>query len=469
MIKNKTQLIKNGKTAKEKKVRRDLLKILEKVVESVNPEKIIKDNVVLRNGKLFIKSPSFSPFKKGGSKGGFDLKNYKNIYVVGAGKATYFMARALEGILGKQIKEGLINVTKIFGRKLSHIKINLASHPIPNKSGVLGAQKIVKILKKAQKDDLIIALISGGGSALLPLPAPGISLSDIIKISDLLIRSRAPIDEINVIRKHVSQIKGGQLARLSYPATLVSLYISDVVGDDLSVIASGLTSPDLSTYVQAISILKKYKLWGKTPQSIKKHLQKGARGGITETPKPNDVVFRNGKIHNFILASGKIALEKATLVAKKLSYHVFPLTSFLEGEVHEVSKVFLSFAYEIQKYNSRIKPALILASGETTLNLTGRGQGGRNQELVMASIPKLKEGITLVSFGTDGVDGRTKVPVAGGVASFSTKKKSEKLNLDINKFLAENSSYDYLKKLGELIKTGYTGTNVGDLVLVAIV
>lgn len=457
MIKNKLQLIKNGKTGQEKKVRRDLLEILEKVIESVNPEKIIKDNVVLRNGKLIISDKIFN------------LKKYKNIYVVGAGKATYFMARAFENVLGEKIKEGLINIPKVLGKKLAYVEINLASHPIPNKSGVLGAQKIVKILKKAQKDDLVIALISGGGSALLPLPAPGISLADKIKISDLLIRSRASIDEINVVRKHISQIKGGQLARLSYPATLVSLYISDVVGDDLSVIASGLTSPDSSTFAQAIVILKKYKMWKGTPKSIKRYLKKGTRGEIAETPKPNDIIFRKGKIHNFILASGKIALEKATLKAKKLGYHVLPLTSFLEGEVHEVSKVFLSFAYEIQKYNSLIKkPVLILASGETTLNLTGRGQGGRNQELVMASVPRLKEGITFVSFGTDGIDGRTEVPVAGGIASFSTKTKSKKLNLDINKFLATNSSYAYLKKLGELIKTGYTGTNVGDVVMVAV-
>lgn len=457
LVKNKLQLIQNGKTAKERKVRRDLLNVLEKVIESVNPKKIIKDNVILHNHRLIISGKTFI------------LKNYKNIYVVGAGKATYFMAQGLESVLGSRIKEGLINIPKILGKKLSYIKINLASHPIPGRSGLLGAKKIVKILKKAQKDDLVIALISGGGSALLPLPAPGISLTDKIKISDLLVRSRAEIEEINIVRKHISTIKGGQFARLAYPATVVFLYVSDVVGDDLSTIASGLGVADPSTYDQAKAILKKYKIWAKAPKSIKRHLEKGVRGEIKETPKLNDLVFHKGKIYNFILASGKIALEKAAISAKKMGYHVLPITSFLEGEVHEVSKVLLSLAFEIKKYNSPIKkPALILASGETTLDLKGKGQGGRNQELVMVSVPKLKEGIAVVSFATDGVDGRTGIPVAGGIASFSTKMRSEALKLDINKFLATNSSYDYLRRVGELIKTGFTGTNVGDVILVCI-
>ena len=458
MIKNKERLIKNGKTKIQKKVRKDLLSILEKILEVINPANLIKEKVSLKGSKLEILRQSF------------DLSKFRNIYVVGAGKATYLMANALEEILNDKITAGFINVPKILGKKLKKIKTCIASHPIPNRAGVLGTKKIIELLKGAKKNDLVLALISGGGSALMPAPASGIGLADKVKISDLLIRSPASIDEINAVRKHISDIKGGRFTQLAFPATLLAFYISDVVGDQLDTIASGLTVPDESTFADAISILKKYKLWEKAPRAIRRHLKLGSQGLISETPKPKDKIFQKGKIFNFIIGNNKKALDAALAKAKKLKYNCLCLTSFLEGEIHEVSKILLSCAYEIEKYNQPIKkPALILAGGETTLDLKGKGQGGRNQELVLASISRLKPGMTILSFATDGVDGRTEVPVAGAIADMATYKKSLAKKLDINKFLVENDSYGYFMKLDELIKTGYTGTNVGDIVLVCIV
>lgn len=457
MIKNKKQLINNGKTASQRKVRKDMLNILDEVINNINPENIVKNNVSLKGDLLKIQNKVFN------------LKKFENIYVIGAGKATYFMAKALEDILGSKITDGLINIPEILGKKLKRVEINIASHPIPNKEGLKGSRKILKILENAKENDLVIGLISGGGSALMPMPAEGINLSDKTKISDQLISSEAAIDEINVVRKHISMTKGGRLAQIAYPATTVSVYISDVVGDMLDTIASGPTVPDESTYDDAISVLKKYKIWGKIPGNIKNHLTKGSRGDVDESPGKSHEIFKNNKVYNFIIGSNKMALKVACDKARKLNYNCMTITSYLEGEVYDVSKVLLSIAYEVLRYdNPAKKPAILLFGGETTLNLKGEGLGGRNEELVMASIDRLKEGIAIVSFATDGVDGRTPMPVAGAIADISSYNKSEKKKINIRKYIEKNDSYGYFKKLDELIKTGYTGVNVGDIVMICV-
>lgn len=458
MIKNKKQLINNGKTSQQKKVRGDLLSILEEVIENINPEKIITDSVFLRGDELKIKDKTF------------DLKKFKNIYVVGAGKATYYMAHALEKILGDKITQGLINIPQILGEKLKYIDINIASHPIPNRSGVEGSKKILKITEKANKEDLIITLISGGGSALMPLPIEEISLGDLKSVSSLLVKSKASIEEINIVRKHISQIKGGKLAKSSYPATLISLYISDVVGDKLDTIASGPTVFDNSTFQDAVKILKRHKIWSKTPQAFRKYLNKGIKNKKLETPKRDDKTFRTNKVFNFIVGSNKKALDIACRKISKLKYNCHIITSFLEGEAHDVAKILLSQALEVKKYNKPVKkPAILIAGGETTLDLRGDGFGGRNQELVMAGIKDLQKGITLLSFATDGVDGQAPENVAGAIADYSTLEKCLRQNINIDKYLDNNDSYKFLKRLDELMKTGYTGINVGDIVMISII
>lgn len=458
MIKNKRQLINNGKTARQKKVRHDLLDIIEEIIQEINPQKIVKNSVFLKGNRLKI------------GDNVFNLKKYKNIYVVGAGKATYYMACALESILGDKISGGVINIPEILEKKLSYIDINIASHPIPNKGGVEGSKKILEILDGATEDDLVIALISGGGSALMSLPVDGISLQELKSISKLLVKSSASIEEINIIRKHISQIKGGRLAKATYPATIVSLYISDVVGDKLDTIASGPTVFDKSTFQEAVDILKKYKIWTKVPNSIKKHLNLGVDKKELETPKSNDKTFRTNKVFNYIIGSNKKAIDIACRKIGKLGYNCHILTSFLEGEAHDVAKILISQALEVKKYNKPTKlPAILIAGGETTLNLSGDGYGGRNQELVMAGTRDLKEGIALVSFATDGVDGQTPEKVAGAMADINTLKKVKAKNIDIDKYLANNDSYKFFKGLDELIKTGYTGINVGDIVMISVV
>jgi len=458
MIKNKKQLIANGKTSKQRKIRRDILSILEEVINKINPENIIKNSVSLRGTKLKIENKNF------------DLSKYENIYVVGAGKATYYMASALEDILGDKIKRGLINIPEILNKKLKYIAINIASHPIPNKAGINGSKKIINILKNANKDDLVIVLMSGGGSALLPLPSEGISLTDLKFISKLLVKSRAPIEDINIVRKHTSQIKGGRLIEASNPATTISLYISDVVGDRLDTIASGPTVPDNSTFQEAINVLKKHKIWSNISNSIKNYLKRGLKKKSLETPKKDNKIFRTNKVFNYIIGSNQKALDVACRKIDKLGYNCHILSSSLEGEVHDLAKILLAIAIKISKYGKPVKkPAILIAGGETTLDLKGDGFGGRNQELVMAGTSSLKEGITIVSFATDGVDGKTPEPIAGVIADFGTLKKSQKKKINIDKYLANNDSYKYFKELDELIKTGYTGINVGDLIMICVV
>lgn len=457
MIKNKKQLISNGKTSKQKKVRRDLLTILEEVVLGINPEKIISKSVLLKNDILQIENKKF------------DLKKYKNVYVVGAGKATYYMAKALENVLGSRIREGFINIPEILDKKLKYIDINIASHPIPNKAGVIGTKKILNILKKAKNDDLVISLMSGGGSALMSLSVESVDLKDLKVVSKLLVKSKAPIEDINSVRKHISQIKGGRMAMEAYPSSIVALYISDVVGDRLDTIASGPTVPDDTTFENAINILKKHKIWSKTPNSIKKHLELGLEDKNLETPKKDNKIFRTNKVFNYILGSNKKALDIACRKIDKLGYNCHILTSFLEGEAHDVAKILISQALEVKKYNKPVmKPAILLAGGETTLDLKGDGYGGRNQELVMAGAENLVEGLVLASFATDGVDGQTPEPVAGAMIDSVTLKKIKKKKINIQQYLDNNDSYKFFKDLDELIKTGYTGVNVGDIVMICI-
>lgn len=447
MIKNKEKLIRQGDTIQQKKVRRRLLYCLEEVISAIDPYLLMKKQIKFKDEKLVIKNLYF------------DLRKFKNIYLVGAGKATLKMTSALCEILKNKITEGVINVP--VKARLPRIKIFKAGHPIPNKVGKQGALAIKKILQKAGRYDLVIALISGGGSALLPLPAKGILLKDLSKINSLLIRTAADIRKINCVRKHLSQIKGGWMAKYAYPAFLVSLIISDVVGDKPDVIASGPTAPDPTTFREAIEILKKYKVWARTPKRVRKYLLLGMQKKVLETLKPKDKIFR--KVKNIILSSSKFACQAAAKAAKKQGFYTKILTSELQGEVNQVAKRLLKEAKKIRK-----KPCLLIAGGETTMEVKGRGVGGRNQDLTLISLRQLPDNMTFISFATDGVDGVTPVPVAGAIADGATRRRGQELGLDLKKFLANNDSYHYFEKTGDLIKTGYTGTNVGDLILLAV-
>ncbi len=459
MILNKKQLIANGVTDHAKKIRRDLVAVLENVLAAIDPFSLTKNNLTLQGNRLTVAKELK-----------LDLSRYRNIYVLGAGKAVYKMALAVERLLGARITTGWINIPSMPEKnELRRIKVNLARHPRPNAAGVRGSKHIRSILEKAGEDDLVIAVISGGGSALMPLPADGIKLSEKVQLTSLFLKSAASIHEINVVRKHMSGIKGGQFARYAYPATLMALYVSDIIDDPFDIQASGPTAPDPSTFADAIEILKKFGIWNSAPGSIRSRFLLGAQGSIPETPKSQDEVFRKGKVHNFTIANHNTACEASAKAGKKLGYHILPLTSSIQGEAREVAKVIVSIGKQVLRYGKPLtKPALIIAGGETPVNVRGKGHGGRMQELGLAGLLHLKAGMTLAAFATDGVDGITPEPMAGAIGDMGTKERGQKMGLDVQKYLTDNNSYAYFQRVGDHIITGPTGTNVADLTLLAV-
>ncbi|HBW74033.1 MAG TPA: hypothetical protein DEF59_02095 [Candidatus Magasanikbacteria bacterium] len=457
LIKERKYILNNASGAATKKLRGDILDIIEKVVAESNPYKIVKKALrVTGAGKLSVQE-----------KLTLDLNVFKRILVIGAGKGTYEMARAVEEIFGKRVTDGFIAIGALqTDCKLKTIGHCVAGHPFPNQNGVAGAKKILRILKSARKDDLIIGLFSGGGSAMLDVPAEGITLPESIKLTELLIRSKASIDEINVIRKHVSCVKGGQLACSTANAKMVCLYLSDVVGDSLETIASGPTVPDSSTFGQAVEILRHHGLWKKTPTAIRTHLKNGERGKCPETPKADHEVFCSNRVYNFLIGGHESTLTVAVAIARKKGYEVLPWTHALQGEVSvTVERVFKTFNALKKKQENTSKPLLLIATGETTMHVRGKGAGGRNQQVVIESLGRLKEGEVLAAFDTDGIDGVAPEKVGGAIVDSQTLIRGNTLGLNAEKMALNNDPYNYFKPLHELIITGPTGTNIGDIVL----
>jgi len=428
-------------------------------VNAVNPETIIQNTIKIEDNSLIIKTHS--------DRIRLNLKDYKRILVVGAGKATALMAKALEDIIGEYITEGYINVKYGHTANLKKIKINEAGHPLPDENGLIGSLKIVSLLRNTTTEDLVFCLISGGGSALLPLPADGITLTEKQTITQLLLQCGADIQEINAVRKHISQIKGGQLARLAYPATVVTLILSDVVGDKLDTIASGPTVPDDTTFEEAWHVLEKYDLLDKAPKSIHKRLKNGMKGQVPETPKRNNKIFN--KVYNIIIGSNIIALKAIQQKARKEGFNTIILTSAIEGEAKEVAKVLVAIAKEcISSANPVAPPACIISGGETTVTVKGKGLGGRNQELCLAAAIAMRglPHVVLLSAGTDGTDGPT--DAAGAIIDGTTFEKAISQGLNPFEYLRENDSYHFFKKLGDLFITGPTNTNVMDIQIILI-
>jgi len=455
-IKNKEELIRNGETKLNRKARALALRSLESALNAVNPKQIIKSKLLLKNLTLHVNGYSI------------DLKKFKNIYVIGGGKASGSMAEALEQVLGNSITKGLVNVPRSSKNKTDIIKLHEASHPIPDEAGVEGTRRMLKIAEQAKEDDLIICLISGGGSSLMPLPRGKISIADKKEITNALLKCGATINEINTVRKHISDFKGGWLAKKAYPSSILNLILSDVVGDPLDFIASGPTVPDSTTFSDAIKVLKKYRLWSKAPASIRKVLSDGEKGLIPETPKANDEAFK--RVYNVVVGNNRLASLTAQKYLKSEGLNTLLLTSTLEGEARHVGVMLASIAREVSASGNPVpKPAGIIAGGETTVTVTGKGLGGRNQEIALAAAQKLNDmnGVVVASLSTDGVDGPT--DAAGAIADGKTLVRAAKMGLTPEEYLAENDSYHFFSKLGDLIFTGPTGTNVNDVsVIVAL-
>ncbi|MBI5643699.1 MAG: glycerate kinase [Deltaproteobacteria bacterium] len=428
-------------------------------LEAASPYEAVKKNVRLSSSKgrdrLDIGPLSFDPNK------------FKRIYVIGAGKASCGMARAVEEALGRRLTGGSVVTRYGYGERLKGVQVIEAGHPIPDRNGIMGAIELTRIAEHAWPEDLVICLISGGASALLPAPVPGVTLRDKQRATRLLIESGATIHEINAVRKHISMIKGGHLLKAASPARVVSLIISDVVGDDISSIASGPTAPDSTTYMDAISVLKKYKIASRVPAAVIKHLKNGVRGTVEETPKPGDKIFAG--CDNLIVADNGASLEAAKKKAVSLGYKTLILSSSVTGHSRDTADFLCAVIREIKKSGNPVgPPACILLGGETTVELKGKGLGGRMQEFALAAALRLgaMEGVTLLAAGTDGTDGPT--DAAGAFADSKTLKKARQAGMDPSEFLENNDSHTFFKEVGGLFKTGPTGTNVMD-VIVAII
>ena len=397
----------------------------------------------------------------------FNLSRYKNIYIIGAGKASAHMGAAIEEILAEKITDGLINVKYGHTVALKKIKLIEAGHPIPDEYGCAGALRILQIAEKAKKNDLIICLFSGGGSALMPLPAPPLTLSEKQETIRILLSCGTTINEINALRKHMSLIKGGRLAEAAWPATLINLIISDVVGNPLDVIASGPTVGDPSTFQDCMDIIHKYNICDRIPKPVTQFIQNGIKQNVPETPKPDTDIFN--QTLNMIVASNMEALSAAKKSAESLGYNTLILSSMIEGDTRQAAHMHTAIAKEIRKTGNPVpSPACILSGGETTVTLTGTGKGGRNQEFALTTAFDIatEDKMVILSGGTDGTDGPT--DAAGAIVDTSTIEKARASGLNPCGFLKNNDSYHFFQTTGDLIKTGPTGTNVMDLRIVLV-
>jgi glycerate 2-kinase len=391
-----------------------------------------------------------------------DFDRYARIFVVGAGKAAGTMARAVEQFLSGRITAGCVNVKDGDTARTRLIELRPCGHPVPDERGFNGAKRIAEICADAGENDLVICLLSGGASALTPYPSPPITLAEKQETTKLLLASGADIHEINAVRKHISAIKGGQLARLAAPAHVLSLILSDVVGDDLDVIGSGPTAPDASTFQTAFAVLEKYDLRERVPARVRERLKNGA----LETPKAADPLFEN--VENIIVGSNQKSLESAARAAKDLGYKTLILSSSIEGETRDVARMHAAIARQIRTYEQPARPPVcVISGGETTVTMRNgnAGKGGRNQEFALAAAIEVAglEDILILSAGTDGTDGPT--DAAGAMADGATVARA---NSKASDALRNHDAYPLFEELGDLVTTGSTGTNVMDLHLILV-
>jgi len=430
------------------RLRSDAVAIFNAAVRAVDAANAVTRSVHVNGAVLEVANRSYS------------LADFQNIYVLGAGKAAVPMAQAVETLLGERVSGGIVVTKYGQGRRLRKIRVIEAAHPIPDLAGEEAAQRIAAIAQQATAQDLLFFLVSGGGSALMPYPVDGLTLAEKQTVTHLLLRSGATIQETNMLRRHLSQLKGGKLARLAYPAQVVTLIVSDVVGDSLEDIASGPTAPDLSRYADCWEIIRKYRLQDSIPAAVRATLDRGIRGEIAETVKAGDAAFVN--VNNIIIASNRHATEAARGHAEHLGYRATVLSNTIEGESREVAKrqaaAFKKFLTELLP-----EPLCFISGGETTVTVTGDGVGGRNQEYALAAAIELAgaRGVVALCAGTDGIDGPT--DAAGAVVDGATVSRGRMQGCDAAAFLARNDAYHFLQATADLLITGPTDTNVMDL------
>jgi len=419
-------------------------------ISSVEPSKLVKENIKI----------VFEELKK---------TKRKNLILFSIGKAGYKMATSAIEELKEFIKEAVV-LTKYshFDKnyKIKNLKIFEAGHPLPDKNGFKRTKEILKIIDEEKGNSIFLIMISGGASSIFVSPKDGITLKDKIKTTEILLKKGADIFELNCIRKHISKVKGGNLAKIIYPAPVISFIISDVISDKLDVIGSGITYPDETTFLDSIKVLKKYNEEKEIPESVYNLLKKGAEGRIEENPKKNDKIFK--RVKNVLIGNNKIALEEIKKKAEKIGIISKILSNEISGEAREIGKKLAKISIEEKKKKINDKPVLLIFGGETTVNVKGGGKGGRAQELALSFAKEINgiDGIYLLSAGSDGTDGPT--DAAGAIVDGNTISKGEELGIKAEEFLNKNDSYNYFKKTNSLFVTGPTGTNVMDFYLILI-
>ena len=444
-------------------MRSEIRLLIRSALKAADPAAAVRRSLRIETSRLIIEDPA----ENQSHDYFYELDGVRRLIVIGAGKAAPAMAAAVESVLGPRITDGLVVTTAGRFKPLKRIQVLTAGHPIPDAAGRKAAAHLVRLVTGLGMDDMVLFLLSGGASALLPFPSKGIPLRDKQRVTDQLLRSGATIHELNAVRKHLSRLKGGQLAARCRPASVVSLILSDVLGNPLDAIGSGPTAPDPTTFGDAIEVLKKYRLWHGTPPAIKQHLDAGRRGARPETPKPGDPLFR--RVQNVVIGDNRTAVAAVAERARTWGLNAFVLTTKLQGEAREAANLFGTLAREVRETGRPVpRPACLIAGGELTVTVTGRGKGGRCQELALAAAKEIAglSGTTLAAFGTDGTDGPT--DAAGAVVDDTTLLRAVRMGLDPDRFLARSDSYHFFKKLGGLIKTGPTGTNVNDIYLLLV-
>jgi hydroxypyruvate reductase len=432
-------------------LRADIMQIFKSAIRSVRGDTAIKRHVQLSSGEIGIDSSRIA------------LDKHSRIFVVGAGKASAYMAAGLEEQLDSRITGGLISVKYGHSLQLSSLKLIEAGHPTPDEKSLKAAQAIMRIARSSRAGDLVFCLLSGGASSLMCLPQESLTLTEKVETTERLLRCGADIHEVNTLRKHLSAVKGGRLTRAISPAHLITLAISDVIGDEMTAIGSGPTVADPTTFQNAWAILEKYDLFQVLPENIVEHLRAGVNDRVEETPKPDDSLFKDNIV--CIVASNRQALQVAKDAASELRYMARVAGADIKGEARLVGRDLARKAKEIREGRW---PVMLLTGGETTVKVTGHGKGGRNQELALSAAIELEGvgNVVLASVGTDGTDGPT--DAAGAIVDGSTVTRGRQLGMDARAYLEDNNSYKYLDKIGDLIRTGPTGTNVMDLQVIAV-
>jgi len=434
------------------KVNRILKTLLQSGLEAADPGKAMEQSIIRKNNQLCVNTTRY------------DLSQFRRVVCIGAGKSSAHMARTLELILGNDIKGGMVIVKDGYKASTKKIQVVEASHPLPDGRGIRATKNILAIVGSLTKLDLLIVLLSGGASSLLCAPAPGLTLTDIRKTTKGLLQSGATIHELNTVRKHLSAIKGGQLAKTT-KARILTIIVSDVMGDDLATIGSGPTVPDPSTFQEAQTILKHYQIWNNAPESVRKHLNQGSQGHLLETWKSRRQ--HSPRNRSIILANNQTAINAIATAAKRLGLRPSILDSPFQGEAKNLGSILGGMAKDIRESDNPIRPpACLIAGGEPTVTVTGKGKGGRAQETVLAAAQELAglHNVFVAGFGTDGTDGPT--DVAGALVDGWTIEQAAKKGIDVLPFLNNHDSYNFFKKIGGHIITGPTRTNVNDIYLI---